>query len=167
MLKHHKHWLIPAVTALLIAALAWLWLGPGIARAAPDVTFQTLKGQKLELKNMRGKPVLVNFWATTCSICMEEMPQLVELYNELHPSGFEMVGVAMSYDTPDHVVQLTQAVELPYDISWDLDAAIANAFDQVELTPSSFLIDPTGNIVLYKLGALDLPALRKQIKSYL
>ena len=159
---------IPATAAgLLLVVMALLYLVPGPVRAAPNVTFQTLKGPKIELQSVRGKPVLVNFWATTCSVCMEEMPHLIELYNELNPDGFEMVGVAMSYDPPNQVLELTEATQLPYNISLDLDSAIAHAFDEVQLTPSSFLIDPEGNIVLYKLGALDLPALRHQILSYL
>ena len=162
-----KHLLATTVAALLVATTAWSYLLPAPARAAPNVTFQTLKGQKIALQSLRGRPVLVNFWATTCAICMEEMPHLIELYKELNPAGFEIIGVAMSYDPPNQVLELTEATQLPYDISLDLDSAIATAFDDVQLTPSSFLIDPEGKIVLNKLGALDLAALRHQIQSYL
>lgn len=167
MINKRKHWAISATVIFMLAAAAWLWLAPSVARAAPNVTFQTLKGQRVELNQMLGKPVLVSFWATTCSICLEEMPHLVELYEEFHPDGFEIVGVAMSYDPPSQVLELSEARELPYPISLDFDSAIANAFGEVQLTPTSFLIDPEGNIALHKLGALDLPALRQQIKSYL
>lgn len=167
MTNKRKDWAISATALFVLAAAVWLWLAPGTARAAPNVTFQTLKGQRIDLNQMRGKPVLVSFWATTCAGCLEEMPHLVELYEELHPDGFEMVGVAMSYDPPSQVLELSEARELPYSISLDLDSAIANAFGEVQLTPTSFLIDPEGNIALHKLGALDLPALRQQIKSYL
>lgn len=167
MINKRKDWVISATALFVLAATAWLWLAPSTARAAPNVTFQTLKGQRINLNQMLGKPVLVSFWATTCAGCIEEMPHLVELYEELHSDGFEIVAVAMSYDPPSQVLELSEARELPYSISLDLDSAIADAFGEVQLTPTSFLIDPEGNIALHHLGALDLPALRQKIKSYL
>lgn len=156
-----------AAVTLLAAVTVWYWIVPSSAQAAPNVTFNTLDGQQIELEQLRGRPVLVNFWATTCPSCMEEMPHLMELYDELHPDGFEMVGVAMAYDPPNQVLELSEAVKLPYNISLDIDYAIADAFGDVRLTPTSFLIDPEGKIVLHKLGMLDMSSLRKQIKTYL
>ncbi|MEM7293269.1 MAG: TlpA disulfide reductase family protein, partial [Pseudomonadota bacterium] len=86
---------IAAVALVFVAALAYVWLAPGGLSAAPNVTFKTLKGEQIELDDMRGKPVLVTFWATSCVGCMREMPHLIELHHELHASGLEIVGVAM------------------------------------------------------------------------
>ncbi len=152
---------------LALVAVVWLWLTPNPARAAPHALFQTLKGESITLEEMRGKPVLISFWATSCTPCLEEMPHLAKLYADLHPAGFDIVAVAMSYDPPNRVLELTEALQTPYKISLDIDSAIANAFGDVALTPTTFLVDPAGQIVLHQLGALDLASLRQQIQSYL
>lgn len=167
MTANSKNRAVSATLLLATAAAIWLWLASSFAQAAPNVIFQTLKGESIRLEELRGKPVLVSFWATSCQSCLEEMPHLAQLYSDLHPAGFEIVAVAMSYDPPNRVLELTEALRTPYKISLDIDSSIATAFGEVDLTPSTFLVDPAGQIVLHKLGALDLPALRKQVSSYL
>ncbi|MGZ4970290.1 MAG: TlpA disulfide reductase family protein, partial [Methylobacter sp.] len=81
--------------------------------SAPDVTFTTLTGQKIVLKDLRGKPTIVTFWATDCPSCIEEIPDLIDLYSQYHASGLEMIAVAMYYDPPSHVVDMTKAKQLP------------------------------------------------------
>lgn len=152
--------------AALLALTIWVWQSQ-TARAAPDVTFQTLKSGRVALAQFRGQPVLVSFWATSCASCLEELPHLVELYRELHPAGLEMVSVAMAYDPPNHVLEFSEAANLPHHIALDIDYAIADAFGDVRLTPTTFLLDPEGKIVLRQLGKLDLDATRAQIKTYL
>ena len=131
------------------------------------MTFTTLKGEKLNIGELRGRPVLVTFWATTCPGCLKEMPHLVELYEELGNAGFELIGVAMSYDPPNRVLELTTERQLPYPIALDLDGALAAAFGNVMLTPTSFLIDPDGRIIKHKIGEMDIGELRQQIENLL
>lgn len=157
---------ILAVACVLLGA-AWLWLSPAGARTAPNVTFTTLEGQRVEMGALRGRPVLVNFWATSCVGCVAEMPHLTELYNELEPSGFEMIGVAMYYDPPNQVLELTRQKQLPYPISLDVDGQIGKAFGEVSLTPTTFLIDPEGKIVFHKIGELDMAQVHSKITSML
>lgn len=145
----------------------WLWNSPSGLKWAPDVTFTTLKGERLDMDGLRGRPVLVTFWATTCPGCLKEMPHLVELYEELGDAGFELIGVAMSYDPPNRVLELTTERQLPYPIALDLDGALAAAFGNVMLTPTSFLIDPDGRIIKHKIGEMDIVELRQQIESLL
>ncbi|MGZ4982242.1 MAG: peroxiredoxin family protein, partial [Methylobacter sp.] len=66
--------------------------------SAPDVTFTTITGQKIALKDFRGKPVIVTFWATDCPSCIQEIPDLIDLYTQYHAAGLEMIAVAMYYD---------------------------------------------------------------------
>jgi len=90
-----------AVLALsLIGGLGLLWLAPDRLAQAPDITLTTLQGKQLSIPNLQGGPLLVSFWATTCTGCLEEIPHLIELYKELAPHGFEVIGVAMAYDPP-------------------------------------------------------------------
>ncbi len=167
MLKSNRDRLTLVAFLGVIAAISWLWLAPSGARAAPDVTFNTLKGESVTLSSLRGKPILVNFWATTCIGCVAEMPHIAELYNELSPAGLEVVGVAMYYDPPNQVLELTQQRNVPYPISLDIDGKIGQAFGEVSLTPTSFLVDADGRIVFHKIGELDMDALHTRIESLL
>jgi len=151
----------------LLAGIAWLWMAPAGIAQAPDITVTTLQGEKISLSTLRGQPLLVNFWATTCPGCIKEMPHLVELYRELSPQGFEMIGIAMAYDPPNQVIALTEARQLPYRIALDIKGDAARAFGDVRLTPSSFLIAPNGRIVHQKIGELDMPRVRRMIVDML
>ncbi|MBK8182902.1 MAG: TlpA family protein disulfide reductase [Candidatus Competibacteraceae bacterium] len=140
---------------------------PAGLRQAPPLAGQTLDGRTLSLEQLRGKPVLVTFWATTCSSCIEEMPHLVELYRDLNPKGLEIIGVAMAYDPPDQVRAMVKQREIPFPIVLDTQERIAQEFDNVRLTPTSVLISPEGRIVHYRLGLLDIPKLRDTIQGML
>ena len=134
---------------------------------APEVTFSTLEGEKIAMRELRGRPVLITFWATTCAVCLKEMPHLVELYEELGNRGFELIGVAMAYDPPNRVLELAAERRLPYPIALDLDGSLAAAFGNVRLTPTSFLVAPDGRIVQHKVGEMDLAGLRRQVETLL
>lgn len=135
--------------------------------SAPDVTFTTITGQKIALKDLRGKPVIVTFWATDCPACIEEIPDLIDLYTQYHASGLEMVAVAMAYDPPSHVVDMTKAKQLPYNVALDLKSEHAEAFGGIMFTPSTFLIAPDGSVVTKKIGLFDLASMKTNIESLL
>ena len=71
--------------------------------SAPQVSFRTLNGEQVAMDSLRGKVVMVNFWATSCSTCVQEMPQMVETYKKYSDQGLEFIAVAMSYDPPNYV----------------------------------------------------------------
>ena len=156
-----------ALLLLIASGLAYLWFSPSALQKAPDVTLQTLKGERLRLSDLHGKPVLLTFWATTCSGCIKEMPHLIELYTQLHTQGLEVIGIAMAYDPPNQVASLVQARQVPYTIALDLDGKAAEAFGKIRLTPTTFLISPQGRIVHKKIGELDLNAIRSSIEQML
>jgi len=132
---------------------------------APNVTFTTITGKKIELLQLRGKPVIVTFWATDCAGCIKEVPHLIELYKQFHSQGLEIIAVAMYYDPPNHVVEMTKAKQIPYHVALDLKAQHATAFGQVQLTPTSFLISPAGKVILQKTGEFDFFTMQQQIKK--
>lgn len=156
---------VAVITVVGLAAAVWL-MPAGLSRA-PAVTFRTLDGQRMELAELRGRPVLVTFWATTCPGCIAEMPHLIDLYRRLHPAGLEIVAVAMSYDPPNQVLAMRERRGLPYPVALDIDGGIARAFGDVKLTPTSFLIDPDGRIVFHKIGEMDMAALEETIRGFL
>lgn len=151
----------------LLAGAAWLWLSPRGFSPAPDVTFNVIDGRKLDLASYRGRPVLITFWATTCSSCVAEIPHLVELYELLQPKGLEIVGVAMSYDPPNQVLRMATDRALPYPIALDVQGDAARAFGNVTLTPTTFLIGPDGRIVRHRIGPFDVESIRADITTML
>jgi peroxiredoxin len=166
-MKFNKETLIAGIALAVVVAVVAVWFMPAGLRQAPPLVGQTLDGRTLTLEQLRGKPVLVTFWATTCPSCVEEMPHLIELYRELQPKGLEIIGVAMAYDPPEQVQAMAAKRQIPYPIVLDAEGRIAREFDNVRLTPTSVLISPDGHIVQYRLGLLDLPKLRETIEEML
>ena len=157
-------WIVDLVFICLISTLLWLLLFNS-TKPAPDVSFQTISGQKISLLEQRGKPVIVTFWATDCPTCIEETPHFIELYEKFHSHGLEIIAVAMYYDPPNHVVAMTKARKLPYNIALDLQGEHAKAFGDVRLIPTTFLISPEGSIVLRKTGLFDVQDMQKRIND--
>ena len=151
----------------LVGALAYLWLSPQGLKQAPNLSVRTLEGTQIDLATLRGKPVLVTFWATSCPGCVKEIPHLIELHNEYGPQGLQMLAIAMAYDPPNHVIAMRDARKLPYPIVLDIDGNAARAFGDVQLTPTSFLIAPDGRIVRHKIGELDMAEVRAQLHTLL
>ncbi len=132
---------------------------------APHVTFSTISGKKIKLSSLKGKPAIVTFWATDCASCIEEIPHLIDIYKEFHPKGLEIIAVAMYYDPPNHVVNMSKAKQIPYEVALDLKAEHAVAFGQVELTPTTFLISPAGDIVMQTTGLFNMADMRHKIQQ--
>lgn len=163
----NKESVIAGIALAVVLAFAAIWFMPAGMRQAPPLVGQTLDGRTLTLEQLRGKPVLVTFWATTCPSCIEEVPHLIELYKALNPRGLEIIGVAMAYDPPMQVRAMAAQRQIPYPIVLDSQEHIAKAFDNVRLTPTTVLISPEGRIVQYQLGLLDMPKLRGVIEKML
>lgn len=156
--------LIVGVVAMLIAVAGWMLLR---SDPAPQATVTALDGKPLSLASMKGKVVLVNFWATSCPGCVEEMPDLVKLYQANHAAGFEILAVAMQYDPPDYVRNFTGQRQLPFTVALDSNGSASQAFGGIKLTPTSVLIDRQGNIVQQVIGSPDFATLDKTIKNLL
>jgi peroxiredoxin len=156
-----------AVVIALLATLGYVWLSGSGVRPAPQATLTLLDGDKLELSALRGKPVLVTFWATTCPGCRAEVPHLIELYREFQPRGFEIIAVAMAYDPPAQVLEFRNGKKLPYKVALDLDSKAALAFGDVRLTPTTFVISSDGRIVFEKVGEFDTKVMRALIEKLL
>lgn len=149
------------------SAGAWL-LGACAQRdPAPDAAFVRLDGSGGRIAELRGKVVLVNFWATSCATCVAEMPGLIDTHRRFNSRGYETLAVAMSYDPPAYVSNFAQRRELPFWVAIDNTGAIAKAFGDIRLTPTTFLIDKRGAIVKRYVGAPDFSALNKLIEQLL
>jgi peroxiredoxin len=136
-------------------------------QTAPNSTFTTITGKKITLQQLRGKPVLITFWATDCPSCIEEIPHFIDLHKTYHPLGLEIIAVAMIYDPPSRVVAMSQAKQIPYDVVLDLKSEHALAFGQVQLTPTTFLINSEGKFVMKKTGLFKPEELKTKINKLL
>ncbi len=161
-------WIKPAAIGLVVAALAVAgYMTINSKPLAPQVTYISIKGDKIGPAHLRGKVVMVNFWATSCVSCVREMPQMVDTYNKYKGQGLELVAVAMKYDPPNYVVNFTETRKLPFPVALDSAGDIAKSFGDVSLTPTTFLIDKEGRIIKRYVGEPDFAALHKLLEQTL
>jgi peroxiredoxin len=157
--------LIVGVFAAATGIAAWLVLFPNTA--APQVQFATIKGETVSTADLRGKVVLVNFWATSCVACVAEMPKIVQTYEKYRDRGFETVAVAMRYDPPNQVLAYAEKNRLPFKIAFDPVGNLARSFGDVDATPTTFVIDKRGKIVARYLGEPDFDKLHALLEAKL
>ena len=162
-----KDKIIAAFIIVFIILLAYVWFSPAGLKVIPNVELTTITGEKLNLESLRGQPVLVTFWATSCTDCVKEMPYLIKLHNTFASQGLKVIGISMPYDRPDHVMKMAQQMKLPYTIAMDINKEATKAFGGVSLTPTTFLISPLGTIVWQKIGEFNTQVLTSQIKALL
>ena len=137
-----------------------IWLMVPEDRPMPAVTFNLTDGSPLHSDELRGKSVLVNFWSVSCEICMRDMPRLKAMQDSLAEQNFTVIGVAMSYDPPPAVIATVDRMQPGYPIALDVHGELGRAFDDVRVTPTTFLIDPLGNIRYSARGPLDETRMR-------
>ena len=121
--------------------------------AAPPVELLTPEGAPFSLKQLRGKVVLVNFWATWCEPCITEMPSLQRLRNELAADGFEVLAVNYQ-EGPARINGFIQKMKLTLPVVRDTDGSVARSWG-ARVFPASYLVDRDGNIRHSVIGAAD------------
>jgi peroxiredoxin len=150
----------------LLAAAAAVYVSAGSA-AAPSSTFVLLDGSSKTTADLKGKVTLVNFWATSCTTCVHEMPRIVETYDKYKGRGYETLAVAMSYDPPSYVVNFAETRKLPFKVAIDNTGAIAQAWGDVKLTPTTYVVNKRGEIVKRYVGEPDFAELHQLIERLL
>ena len=156
-------------TSLRAAALV---LAAGLLAAcaqntAPESRFVLLDGSTRTTQDLRGQVTLVNFWATSCTTCVAEMPQIVATHDKFKARGYETIAVAMQYDPPSYVVNFAETRKLPFKVAIDNTGAVAKAWGDVKLTPTTYIVNKQGEIVKRYVGAPDFAELHKLIEKLL
>ncbi|UFS57382.1 TlpA family protein disulfide reductase [Comamonadaceae bacterium M7527] len=153
----------------LVAALAFASLLAGCAgnTQAPQSRFVLLDGSAVQTSDFAGKVLLVNFWATSCTSCVAEMPELIATHNAYANQGFDTLAVAMDYDPPAYVVNFAQTRQLPFKVALDNTGANAKEWGDVKLTPTTFIVNKRGEIVKRYVGMPDFAALHRLIEKLL
>jgi peroxiredoxin len=153
--------------ALLGAAVATALCACSARDPAPNFSYTLLDGKQSSTEALRGKVLVVNFWATSCVSCVKEMPQLVATHSKYKPKGLETLAVAMSYDPPAYVANFAQTRQLPFGVVIDNTGAIAKAFNDTKITPTTFVIDKKGAIVKRYVGEPDFAELHGLLEKLL
>src|SRR6202140_4973317 len=133
---------------------------------APDFTLESLDGKKVSLSDMRGKAVLLNFWATWCGPCKIETPWLVELQNQYGPQGLQVIGVAMDDSGKDDIAKFAKEMGMNYPVLLGKEA-VGDAYGGVPALPESFFIGRDGKIVDKIIGLKGKAEIEDSIKKAL
>jgi len=136
-----------------------------VRKPAPDFTLPNIDGRQLQLSSYRGKVVLLDFWATWCVPCREEIPHFVELQQKYGGQGLQIIGVSMD-DSPDPVHPFYQQFHMNYPVVKGT-AETGSAYGGVLGLPIAFLIDREGLIYAKHIGATDSAVFEKEIVSLL
>ena len=157
-----------SVAAALVLAVAGgaVYMNSG-RTAAPQSTFVLLNGHTKTTADFKGKVTFVNFWATSCVTCIAEMPKMIATYDKYKSQGFNTLAVAVSYDTPSYVVNYAETRKLPFEVAIDNTGAVAKAWGDVQLTPTSYLVNKHGEIVKRYVGEPNFTELHQLIEKLL
>jgi len=138
-----------------------------MATPAPNVSLKSIRNETLQLQELQGKVVMVTFWASNCPSCLKEIPDLKSLYQDYHTKGLELFAISMYYDRPNYVVEASKTYQIPYPIILDLRGGLAKSFGQVQLIPTTLLINTQGEIVYQTTGLFNLSEMQQRIESLL
>lgn len=142
------------VSILLVLGLASAaYWGLTRTQSVPDAPIVMLDGARKNTADWRGHVTLVNFWATSCTTCVAEMPLLANTYTKYRDRGYRTLAIAMQFDPPGYVLNFAQSRRLPFEVALDNTGAASNNWGPVTITPTSFVLNKRGEIVKRYIGA--------------
>ncbi len=139
-LKHYRQFIFSSLLLVMSHSL----LAATVQGAAPDFTLKSLSGENFKLSELRGEVVMVNFWASWCGPCRQEMPLLEQLYKRYQPMGFTILGINVEEDT-GAAKKVLQELPVSFPILFDQENKISERY-QVSAMPSTFLLDRDGKL---------------------
>jgi len=145
------------------AAIGNIQMKSGVA---PDFALQSLDGKTVRLSDFRGKPVVLNFWATWCGPCKIEMPWFVDLQKQYGPAGLQFIGVAMDDAGTKDIAEFAQSMNVNYPILIGKDS-VGDAYGGVQFLPETFYIDREGKVVDKAFGLKGRDEIEDAIKKIL
>jgi peroxiredoxin len=157
--------IVASVAFVVVAGSASSAIAP--TTPAPDFSLHAMSGPNMRLKDQRGRVVMVNFWATWCAPCQQEMPQLNRLYQKYRSSGFVLLGVNVDDDS-SKAADLATKLGITFPVLLDADKTVSKLYD-VSTMPSTMLIDRDGKVRYVHRGYLAgyEDAYEKQIRELL
>ena len=137
---------------------------PTVGRAAPDFRLATLDGSAVRLSDLQGKLVLINFWASWCGPCRQEMPGIVQAYNQNKDRGFVVLSVDEQED-PGTVRQFVDQFSMDFPIALDVTGQVGQAFRAGTQFPTSVWVDQRGLVQEVKYGPMDAAFLAQKLSG--
>jgi len=129
---------------------------PFIGKPAPDFTLPTPDGAEVSLSDFRGQPVLINFWASWCIPCRDEMPELVRAYEAHKSEGFVVLGLNLTYsDSLPSVQAFADEFNIPFPVLLDEEAVVSGKIYQIPGLPTSVFIKRDGTIERIQVGVMN------------
>ncbi|MDA1110112.1 MAG: TlpA disulfide reductase family protein [Nitrospinae bacterium] len=125
---------------------------PRTEKSAPGFSLQDTKGNNVNLEDFSGKPILLNFWATWCEACKEELPSMQRLYEALSSQGVEVVAIAIDRQNFDRVKKYAEEYKLTFPVLWDPEQKVRKHYYIMGL-PTTYLIGPHGKLRGFASGA--------------
>ncbi|RCW74690.1 TlpA family protein disulfide reductase [Pseudorhodoferax soli] len=156
-----------AAVAALLAAGAFGYHAMVASTPAPDARYVLLDGSTVDTQAMKGRVTLVNFWATSCVTCVAEMPRIIATHDKYSSQGYDTLAVAMQYDPPSYVVNFAETRKLPFRVAIDNTGSVAKAWGDIQLTPTTFVVNKRGEIVKRYVGEPDFAELHRLIEKLL
>ncbi len=150
----------------LLAALVLSPLLSAEKKKAPALVGKTANGVSIDLAKLKGKVVVVNFWATWCPPCRAEIPDFISIYGEKRSAGVEIIGVSLDEGGWSEVTPYVERSKITYPIILG-DRAVARAWGGIQAIPTTFLIDKDGNVVDTHVGLMSKAQLLKKIQPLL
>jgi peroxiredoxin len=132
-------------------------------RGAPDFVLTDLQGHPVKLSDLRGKAVVLNFWATWCPPCKQEIPWLVDLQKRYGAQGLQIVGVSMDDGDPKDVVKFAAENSINYPILFGQDK-VAEQYGGIDYLPTTFYIDRNGVVLDRVFGQRERQEIEQNIK---
>lgn len=170
ILKKKRDFTLKKRIFLFLGTILLITLGIKVSYLKPNIpslTLTSIKNQTYPLKDAKEQVVLVQFWATSCPSCIQEMPQLVKLHQKFKHTSFKIVSIAMEYDVPLYVINYSQTNHIPFDIVIDKNGSFARAFGGIEAVPTLFLANKEGQIVKKLVGVPPIEELDQLITELL
>tara|TARA_B100000767_G_scaffold16570_1_gene15472 strand:- start:383 stop:871 length:489 start_codon:yes stop_codon:yes gene_type:complete len=159
-----KNKIIPILLITFVAILLFVSLqSPSIK----GLSMTTINGETITSQQLLGKVTLINFWATDCPGCINEMPDLIKTYNQYKDQGLEVIAVAMYYDPPSRVISFTKNNNLPFPVVLDTNKEIMSKFNNIKLTPTSIVLDENGYVINTIVGEIEFDDFNKTLTKIL
>lgn len=153
------------ISLLLITAIGAMAMASE-PRKAPPLAGSTANGASVDLASLKGKVVVVNFWATWCGPCRAEIPDFISVYGEYKSKGLEIVGVSLDEGGWSDVTPYVQRSKINYPIILG-DRRVARVWGGIQAIPTTFIIDKQGNIAASHVGLMSKAQLLEKIKPLL